>query len=1335
MLGGTYSKKFQHIEKEHIDHLKKEIYGERHEVISKTKKLSLETNKRRKALAAKKKLEAQKEEKRRQEILAKRREKQQEATERFQRNNRTRTGSYSSPRHQFSPNHTTPALEEALRAVRNSPNHYRSSSYDNYVATNNAPQSGFRTVSARQPFHLHGGYTGSSYGRRDGNHGQDNQHDSYVEYNSKETPLQESLNKPYPNKYGVPPATRVYEHAREVKKATALHNKSLRNLNNSKSLFEQQLEEQQRKLHEQQQRTLKDFNVEILREINREIDSEEGNEAERRSSVSSADSLEAHNNQGYQSYGADKKQDSYSQQVTYNGTTSQKVPATKNGAFVTEIQSNFDVAGTSTPPGLQNHLHGTNANDVTLEDANESVPDSLEEINPHTLEITTRMGFSNGKSNHTQNQSAVRQYQHSASTKPTGYSPTTTNTGVYSQSSNQGRVGTEINSQPNLGRVGTEINSQPNLGRVGADYSQPNQGRSGPETYAQPSQSRTVGGVDVFRHTQFNTYTQSHAQDQLVNRQDAKSITTDNNMYKSNNVSSTSTVNRGLSSGSQPQSGIQPKRATDQDTGVHSDNNNKDQQPYTSSYSGRTETISNGPSYPSYAETANYVKELQAERYRTSAFNIHTKAWGTPSPSPADTGDGHGQPEGAAPQPQPPLDTKQQQQQQGRYTRPYSSKTAATSITSAYMNPSMGVGPSAVASPSSHPAVSAVYRDVPQPSRQERTVDGARDQDLNQIPGGKGSNLSGAEQRREESAQEEQEGSVGGSDATDPSKTQPRGILKRSPVKSAPHSRTVFSRGQTGTTSAPKVGSHEVKDSIELNREHIQQQKQEKKHKRKKSVRFADLAYEDEDSGEDSQEEAIEETVYRAKPGEKQKQEEQAKIVKTIPQTDKKPPIARAVSAKTTPTATSQKTVVTARSISAGVVRRGGHIQPKPAFTPTATSQRTVYSNRSDPSSNTTSVQHQSPAVMTYTNATVYEQNKQSGKPTPGGAVTVHTAGASYTPPSTNTYTSKPSAGAPVVSQNNGGNGDHKPKYPEPTYDANGLRLDRTPTDDEINWLWEKVRTCLNRDSKSSGTTDSGVPPSMNSENSTVATYRQTAPVSQKLIDGTSLLGGGTPSTIATSRPQKVTKITAQMIKDGSTVDQNFARRRTGSDGGFGNRTTLLQQRKQQAAAGNQYKHLQQGGAPLQYVVYQHPVPSHQPPTAVNGAGQGQDVSESMAAFLTGEALSNHQSMSESDIHHAMELAQQRQQVANAARPAQKVPTALSIEEQRLLQSLDRLNERLRVVTDNSTSPASQQKQPNPPNGSRGQHPSSALHRKTASDSVRGKTHFNAATGRLYRFY
>ncbi len=39
-------------------------------------------------------------------------------------------------------------------------------------------------------------------------------------------------------------------------------------------------------------------------------------------------------------------------------------------------------------------------------------------------------------------------------------------------------------------------------------------------------------------------------------------------------------------------------------------------------------------------------------------------------------------------------------------------------------------------------------------------------------------------------------------------------------------------------------------------------------------------------------------------------------------------------------------------------------------------------------------------------------------------------------------------------------------------YDTNGIRLDRTPTDEEINWLWDTVRTCLSRQSTVDSTTD-----------------------------------------------------------------------------------------------------------------------------------------------------------------------------------------------------------------------------------------------------------------------
>ena len=70
----------------------------------------------------------------------------------------------------------------------------------------------------------------------------------------------------------------------------------------------------------------------------------------------------------------------------------------------------------------------------------------------------------------------------------------------------------------------------------------------------------------------------------------------------------------------------------------------------------------------------------------------------------------------------------------------------------------------------------------------------------------------------------------------------------------------------------------------------------------------------------------------------------------------------------------------------------------------------------------------------------------------------------------------------------------------EPVFDANGIRLDRTPTDEEINWLWEKVRTCLSRNSVGSSQQTDQPTERSNNNNS-----RQQAPMSQKFIDGNSL--------------------------------------------------------------------------------------------------------------------------------------------------------------------------------------------------------------------------------------
>lgn len=106
------------------------------------------------------------------------------------------------------------------------------------------------------------------------------------------------LGKPYFNKYAHP----TINGQTPQEKREELHNKSLRNLTNSRHLFEQQLETYQQTLLEQQQQTLRDFNKQIMKEIEDDSNVVNGNhngetaDLGRSESLSSLDSLEEGSN-------------------------------------------------------------------------------------------------------------------------------------------------------------------------------------------------------------------------------------------------------------------------------------------------------------------------------------------------------------------------------------------------------------------------------------------------------------------------------------------------------------------------------------------------------------------------------------------------------------------------------------------------------------------------------------------------------------------------------------------------------------------------------------------------------------------------------------------------------------------------------------------------------------------------------------------------------------------------------------------------------------------------------------------------------------------------------
>lgn len=154
-------------------------------------------------------------------------------------------------------------------------------------------------------------------------------------------------------------------------------------------------------------------------------------------------------------------------------------------------------------------------------------------------------------------------------------------------------------------------------------------------------------------------------------------------------------------------------------------------------------------------------------------------------------------------------------------------------------------------------------------------------------------------------------------------------------------------------------------------------------------------------------------------------------------------------------------------------------------------------------------------------------------------------------------------------------------KYDGAVYDENNLRIDRTPTDDEINFLWDKLRNCLSRNSNA---TPDKSPADVQQSGS-----RQAAPVAHTYIDGNTL--GQFNSLNRVAQPNNPT------LKRQNSLDS--------ANGSYTRRYGLLQQRKQQPNPNSlkSRQTTQQQG----YTVYQPPVASHTEPQPTVGVQNGTD--------------------------------------------------------------------------------------------------------------------------------
>ncbi|XP_030850804.1 centrosomal protein of 126 kDa isoform X3 [Strongylocentrotus purpuratus] len=248
---GYYSNnKYNILEQEHLTRMK-DVGSEHAKQVAardRAKKLSVETNRRRKALETKKKLEAQREAKRRQEVLDERRQKQREATNRFQRQNK------GSARRHHDFYHTghgsgTPSLDDVLQmvGVPSSLSLKYGQGYSTYQHNGTVPVSTYPTTS---------NYSGA-----------------YVDNNANIAAGSESRG------YTKPTHSALQSVAKQGR------------TDSRTSLIEQEIAEQQQKLIQQQQRTLQEFSQAIQNEASK---GGSGSGLQRSESLSSVDSLEEH---------------------------------------------------------------------------------------------------------------------------------------------------------------------------------------------------------------------------------------------------------------------------------------------------------------------------------------------------------------------------------------------------------------------------------------------------------------------------------------------------------------------------------------------------------------------------------------------------------------------------------------------------------------------------------------------------------------------------------------------------------------------------------------------------------------------------------------------------------------------------------------------------------------------------------------------------------------------------------------------------------------------------------------------------------------------------------
>ncbi|XP_028581967.2 centrosomal protein of 126 kDa isoform X1 [Podarcis muralis] len=229
-------------------------------------------------------------------------------------------------------------------------------------------------------------------------------------------------------------------------------------------------------------------------------------------------------------------------------------------------------------------------------------------------------------------------------------------------------------------------------------------------------------------------------------------------------------------------------------------------------------------------------------------------------------------------------------------------------------------------------------------------------------------------------------------------------------------------------------------------------------------------------------------------------------------------------------------------------------------------------------------------------------------------------------------------------------------------YSENGLCRDRTPTDEEITVLWQGVHRALAQKDGAAGDSQHGVTLCNNSNNGDLQPTRTN--VAHITIDGGNLMGS---------------------IKSGVRVNPIFAsppsttfamtRRKQSIENNENKRKALLEQRRQKAASAV-WKPTSVVQNTTQTVKRGPPHCANDIVQAMGGISNSDEVSDSTTQFMLAENLAN-TSATESDILIDLDTVQPYKQTTVLNRPARQGMSALSFEEHKVLQSLDRINQKL----------------------------------------------------------